>query len=182
MIITFFLSFVFFLHCPSISVVGVTENGWVLVFKMHILHTIYRFERSSCGQSCNCTSNVFDPVCGGNGQIYISPCQAGCLKKTGVRSITIIVLFLSVQHSLYCRLWYKLIFYFSHVQLSSYENCLCVIDASTNNISISDDTAMDGYCQASSCLAIIVPAVIILLLLTFAAFVIALPYLHFILR
>ena len=35
---------------------------------------------SSCNDGCNCTSTIFEPVCGEDGLTYFSPCRAGCDK------------------------------------------------------------------------------------------------------
>ena len=35
---------------------------------------------SPCNLGCNCTSTIFEPVCGANGLTYFSPCRAGCDK------------------------------------------------------------------------------------------------------
>ena len=40
---------------------------------------------SQCFSSCNCTSSVFDPVCGADGLVYFTPCHAGCPPSTNVR-------------------------------------------------------------------------------------------------
>ncbi|XP_003386816.1 PREDICTED: solute carrier organic anion transporter family member 4A1-like [Amphimedon queenslandica] len=127
-------SFAMLLHCPNIPIVGLTENG---------------FEENSCSALCNCSGTDFIPVCG-NGQTYLSPCQAGCMQQLGD---------------------------------SSYDNCTCVIASSnTSTDNPIDDTATNGYCQPDSCLSIIIPAVIILLLLSFIVFMLTLPYMHFVIR
>ena len=32
----------------------------------------------NCTAGCNCTSSVYEPVCGADDVVYFSPCQAGC--------------------------------------------------------------------------------------------------------
>ena len=36
---------------------------------------------SSCNFDCNCTSTIFEPVCGADGITYFSPCRGGCQKR-----------------------------------------------------------------------------------------------------
>ena len=36
---------------------------------------------SSCNFDCNCTSTIFEPVCGADGISYFSPCRGGCQKR-----------------------------------------------------------------------------------------------------
>ncbi|XP_056408935.1 solute carrier organic anion transporter family member 1A2-like isoform X2 [Hyla sarda] len=39
---------------------------------------------SGCNVNCDCTSDVWDPVCGDNGVGYVSACLAGCSSSTGM--------------------------------------------------------------------------------------------------
>jgi hypothetical protein len=62
------------LHCPTSDIAGITTSypdG-----ARDIGDT--RFLNSSCISSCNCTSTVFEPVCGADDVVYFSPCHAGC--------------------------------------------------------------------------------------------------------
>ncbi|XP_075066901.1 solute carrier organic anion transporter family member 1A2-like isoform X2 [Mixophyes fleayi] len=38
---------------------------------------------SACNMNCGCPTDVWDPVCGGNGVAYASACLAGCSSSTG---------------------------------------------------------------------------------------------------
>lgn len=38
---------------------------------------------SYCNSDCSCDKNQWEPICGGNGVTYISPCLAGCKSFRG---------------------------------------------------------------------------------------------------
>ena len=40
-------------------------------------------DSSTCAQQCECTSKLFEPVCGADDLTYFSPCRAGCMKTLG---------------------------------------------------------------------------------------------------
>ena len=46
---------------------------------------------SNCTTSCNCTSTIFEPVCGADDLTYFSPCRAGCDKyfRNGDESVSV---------------------------------------------------------------------------------------------
>ena len=55
-----FCLFIFLLHCPTLPYVGLT------------------LPPAACSSSCSCPATSLDPVCGSDGLMYLSPCQAGC--------------------------------------------------------------------------------------------------------
>ena len=57
-----------------------------------------------CNTACNCSSEVFDPMCGDNGVIYFSSCHAGCL--TGSTSSGVYCFIMSSMYSNLCVLHY----------------------------------------------------------------------------
>uniref|UniRef100_H2Z038 Solute carrier organic anion transporter family member n=1 Tax=Ciona savignyi TaxID=51511 RepID=H2Z038_CIOSA len=44
---------------------------------------------SGCNSNCNCQTEFYNPVCGGNGVAYFSPCYAGCPESSGYINSTI---------------------------------------------------------------------------------------------
>ena len=51
----------------------------------------------NCTASCDCTSSVFEPVCGADNVVYFSPCQAGCPPNDNVRT-TFIAIACVIEH------------------------------------------------------------------------------------
>ncbi|CAB3384981.1 Hypothetical predicted protein [Cloeon dipterum] len=65
----------FFLHCPNVSMAGITTSyqneSWS---NMSLV--------APCNEDCNCSPNIFDPVCGADNILYYSPCFAGCSNES----------------------------------------------------------------------------------------------------
>ncbi|CAI8032338.1 Solute carrier organic anion transporter family member 4A1 [Geodia barretti] len=62
------------LHCPTSDIAGITTSYPDGARDLGDT----RFLNSSCISSCNCTSSVFEPVCGADNVVYFSPCRGGC--------------------------------------------------------------------------------------------------------
>ena len=63
--------FVFLLHCPTLPYVGLTQ------------------EAGDCSLQCSCPPTTTDtPVCGSDGLMYLSPCQAGCTQAMSLSNFT----------------------------------------------------------------------------------------------
>ncbi|KAJ0064579.1 hypothetical protein NL108_010908, partial [Boleophthalmus pectinirostris] len=58
-------AFVFFVHCPDVSMAGVTAPSSVDELT------------AQCNSNCSCDTH-FSPVCGADHVVYFSPCYAGC--------------------------------------------------------------------------------------------------------
>ncbi|XP_022238152.1 solute carrier organic anion transporter family member 4C1-like [Limulus polyphemus] len=63
-----------FLGCSSIYMPGTTVES----NRLNLVN--------QCNQNCNCTTEVFEPLCGPDGRaIYFSPCHAGCTGSEDLR-------------------------------------------------------------------------------------------------
>ncbi|XP_069506856.1 solute carrier organic anion transporter family member 4A1 isoform X2 [Ambystoma mexicanum] len=65
--------FVFLVHCPTMSVAGITAPYPGSDLVEHSQHLT-----ASCNAGCNCSNEVYSPVCGTDNIMYYSPCHAGC--------------------------------------------------------------------------------------------------------
>ncbi len=131
---------------------------------------------ASCNADCNCTSTIFEPVCGADGLTYFSPCRASCDKyypngNDNVRNyqnmnIKSGILFVKYKNYLYrvamcifasdvivcmCALSLFNIFTktISSFQLPLFENCSCVLEGLQDNMTgLVNATAMSGRCSS----------------------------------
>ncbi|XP_051933729.1 solute carrier organic anion transporter family member 1C1 [Hippocampus zosterae] len=71
--------FFFVMSCDNARIAGVTlpYNGMEGI--SYDKHSVF----TTCNSNCFCSANNWDPVCGGNGITYVSPCLAGCTIFTG---------------------------------------------------------------------------------------------------
>ncbi|XP_031236905.1 solute carrier organic anion transporter family member 1A6-like [Mastomys coucha] len=69
----------FMLACDNIPIAGITTSyeGIQLSFDMENKFL------ADCNTRCSCLTKIWDPVCGDNGLVYMSPCLAGCEKSVG---------------------------------------------------------------------------------------------------
>ncbi|EDV21989.1 uncharacterized protein TRIADDRAFT_11804, partial [Trichoplax adhaerens] len=65
-ICNFLLGGVYLISCPNIPIAGVNIPYANITYK------------AACNSHCLCDSVPFEPVCGGDGISYLSPCHAGC--------------------------------------------------------------------------------------------------------
>ncbi|KAK7884706.1 hypothetical protein WMY93_027829 [Mugilogobius chulae] len=86
-----FSKLVFLIHCPTVSMAGVTVpytssqiDGHVLDLRQYNslqqLHSSSLDDRltAQCNSNCSCDKQKFSPVCGADDVMYFSPCYAGC--------------------------------------------------------------------------------------------------------
>ncbi|XP_061637418.1 solute carrier organic anion transporter family member 1C1 isoform X2 [Phyllopteryx taeniolatus] len=71
--------FLFVMSCENAKIAGVTLPYNSMEGVSHDKHSVF----TTCNSNCFCSANNWDPVCGGNGITYVSPCLAGCTSSTG---------------------------------------------------------------------------------------------------
>jgi organic anion transporter 4A len=72
----------YFLRCPPANVAGVLHP--------YADGSTVGIDNSTCASECNCTSTLYQPVCGADAITYFSACRAGCastITETGVSRI-----------------------------------------------------------------------------------------------
>ncbi|XP_077578352.1 solute carrier organic anion transporter family member 1C1 isoform X1 [Stigmatopora nigra] len=78
--IGYVLSLCFFLmSCENAKIAGVTLPYNSMEGISYDKHSVF----NTCNSNCFCSANNWDPICGGNGITYVSPCLAGCSSSTG---------------------------------------------------------------------------------------------------
>ncbi|XP_072223849.1 solute carrier organic anion transporter family member 4A1 [Leuresthes tenuis] len=88
--------FIFLMHCPNVSMAGVTAPYQFGLMDKHQLDQYkHLYDKPSkqhlsnssslddnlivgCNAACNCVRELYNPVCGADGMMYYSPCHAGC--------------------------------------------------------------------------------------------------------
>ncbi|XP_061684393.1 solute carrier organic anion transporter family member 1C1 isoform X1 [Syngnathoides biaculeatus] len=71
--------FFFVMSCENAKIAGVTLPYDSMEGISYDKHSVF----TACNSNCFCPANNWDPVCGGNGITYVSPCLAGCTSSTG---------------------------------------------------------------------------------------------------
>ncbi|XP_052791203.1 solute carrier organic anion transporter family member 4A1-like [Mya arenaria] len=75
------LGLVFIVHCDNFPFAGVNTNYGNTA--ENSTHTSLSLELDAhCNTGCQCSKDVYNPVCGIDGMVYFSPCYAGCAAET----------------------------------------------------------------------------------------------------
>ncbi|XP_054650140.1 solute carrier organic anion transporter family member 1C1 isoform X2 [Dunckerocampus dactyliophorus] len=85
-LIGYILSLFFFaMSCENAKMAGVTLPYNSVKGISYEKQSVF----NACNSNCFCSANNWDPVCGGNGIMYVSPCHAGCTSSTGSGTNTV---------------------------------------------------------------------------------------------
>lgn len=79
----------FFLSCPNLKFAGVTTPYWPFSNTEKTPPKLEFSLKNSCNTNCGCISTNYDPVCGVDGQMYYSPCHAGCTKEVSLGDLKV---------------------------------------------------------------------------------------------
>jgi len=82
------LIFAFLMSCPNLPYVGVNYDPVTKLISSPSSSLSTSSLSLSCNIECSCSDSTFDPVCGSDGLMYISPCQAGCSSSQGPNNFT----------------------------------------------------------------------------------------------
>ncbi|XP_046382787.1 solute carrier organic anion transporter family member 4A1 isoform X2 [Ischnura elegans] len=75
----------FFLNCPNSPLAGVTAPYNSSTLEQHSLDNITL--PNSCNMDCGCKENDYYPICGADGNMYYSPCYAGCKQEESIKGL-----------------------------------------------------------------------------------------------
>ncbi|XP_078507736.1 solute carrier organic anion transporter family member 4A1 [Lissotriton helveticus] len=127
-LISLMAMFVFLIHCPNMPVAGITASYDGSVQTEGSLQLT-----ASCNAGCNCSKEIYSPVCGTDNIMYYSPCHAGC---SGVH----------IHHA---------------GGLKTYHNCSCIGDNVSMNVNQAKAGKCSSSCQKMSVLLIFIFVVIL---------------------
>ncbi|EDV28800.1 uncharacterized protein TRIADDRAFT_52042 [Trichoplax adhaerens] len=85
--INFLTSGVLLIQCGNIPIIGIGSNNNSNNYQPNSLNLSTTYSSAyatatQCSTGCNCQNIQFSPICGSDGLVYASPCNAGCRTKS----------------------------------------------------------------------------------------------------